>query len=110
MPGPHGFNAVPLGEGLGYAEVTTAAATGQADPKLVVYFLGEDARTPATALPTEATVRIPGLSPSEIPLTAKTAEGLMESAPVPIDPDRLAGTISGTSGGKSFSALFSVGQ
>lgn len=108
--GPHGFNAAPLGEGLGFAEVTTEMAQGQADPKLVVYFLGADARSPASGLPTEARATIPGLEPPDVPLVARGEPGRMESLPAAIDPDRVAGELRGTLGGQDFSAPFTVGQ
>jgi hypothetical protein len=108
--GPHGFNAVPLGENLGFAEVTTEMAPDQADPKVVVYFLGDDLKTPAATPPTDAKATIPGLSPSDFALTAKGDAGRMETSPAPVDPDRIAGTLSGTLNGQTFSTPFTVGQ
>jgi hypothetical protein len=113
--GPHGGPAYALPENAGLVEVVAEAVKGVPDPVVAVYFLAPDGTAPLGTLPTDAKVVLGGSE--SYPLTAKAptrkdrlGAGRMESPPLPVDPDRIAGEVNATLGGKTVALPFALGQ
>jgi hypothetical protein len=113
--GPHGGPAYALPENAGLVEVVAEAVKGASDPVVAVYFLAPDGTAPLAALPTDAKIVLGG--GESFPLTAKAparrdklGAGRLESPPLPVDPDRIAGEVAATVGGRAVALPFALGQ
>jgi hypothetical protein len=113
--GPHGGPAYALPGEAGLVEVVAETTKGATDPVVAVYFLNTAGTAPLPALPTDAKILLGGTE--SFPLSAKAparkdklGAGRMESPPLPVDPDRIAGEVAATVGGQAVSLPFALGQ
>lgn len=104
--GPHGGVARPIG--AGYAEVLIDKDFKKkgAKPRIVVYFLGPDAKTALASAPTDVSVK--AVPPVGEPSTALlSAEGDRFVSPFgDYDHDELQGVVSATVGGQPLTVNF----
>ena len=110
--GPHGGLAIPLPDGKGFAEVVVEKdpkakpGSKSAMPKIAVYFLGPDVKTPLTPAPT--TVSVKSIPPTgESATVSLTLDGTrFITPPGDFDYDELRGELTATFDGQSATVPF----